>query len=186
MYASLFSCGEKIDIEIMQLLSEMPFNIHLSSGNGCYSPVEMAISLKRLDIAKLLVKAGSHPIDPRITMNSKVEGIVQLLKEYYEFGTNHYITWLFREYLLSDALPDFIETVSNLEILEEATVSMFAGVGRHPAHAILTCGHEGMVRRLVVQYGSDLLTIKDKRGKSALQHAAETGDLEAVETLIKM
>lgn len=164
----------------------MPFDIHVSSGNGCYSPIEMAINLKRLDIAKLLVKAGSHPIDPRISMGYKVEGIVQLLKEYYEFGTNYYITWLFREYLLSDSLPGFIEAVSNLDILEEATVSRFAGVGRHPAHAILTCGNEDMVRRLVVQYGSDLLTTKDKRGKSALQLAAEIGDLEAVETLIEM
>ena len=186
VYALLFNCPKKIDIEIVQLLCDTSFDIHIACCDSFYSPIALAISLNRLDIAKLLVKTGAHPIDPCIPTCQRVVGIIQLLQEYYKFGTNHYIRWLLHQYLLSSDLPVFIDTVTNLDILNEVTMSMFSDVGRHPAHAILTCGNGEMIRKFVVRHGSSLLIVKDENGKSALQLAAETGDLESVEALMKV
>ncbi len=186
VYASLFNCANAFDIEIIELLNNIPFNINIVCRNSYRSPIELAIDLKRLDIVKLLVQSGAHPIDPCIPTGTKPVGVIQLFEEYYEFGTNIYITWLLHEYLLSHELPEFIDTVVNLEIFNEATMSMFSKVGRHPAHAILTCGHEEMIRKFIQQHGYDLLTIKDGNGTSALQISAERGDMESVRILMNM
>ena len=186
VYASLFNCPKSINIEIVQLLCDIPLNTKTVYNKTYHSPIELAIDLKRFDIVKLLVRSGAHPIDPCIPTGNKPVGATQLLEEYYEFGTNHYITWLLHEYLLSDDLPEFIETVVNLDIVSDATMKLFAGVGRHPAHAILTCGHEEMMRKFIKHHGSELLIIKDETGKGALQISAERGDLESVRILLNM
>ncbi len=186
VYATLFKYPKKIDIEIIQLLSNTQLDVNIVSCEGYRSPIELAIGLKRFDIAKLLVKLGAHPIDPCVSLGSRVVGVIQLLREYYKFGTNHYITWLLHEYLLSDDLPEFIESVIDLNILNETTMSMFAEVGRHPAHAILACGHEEMIRNFIDQHGSNLLITKDETGTSALQISAEWGAFESVKTLVNL
>ena len=147
------------------------------------SPIELAISIKRLDIAQQLVIAGANPIHPT---SNYVSGVIQLFDEYYEFGTNQYIRWLFHHHLLSDEIPNFIKNVLKLDIFNDAGVRMFNTVGRHPAHAILTCGNEEMVRQLLQKYPHSLLTVKDGSGMTALQIASQKGDLESVEILLKL
>ena len=186
VYALVFKCPKIIDIEIAQLLIDMPLNVKVTCCNRLRSPIEIAVDLRRFDVVKLLVRSGAHPVDPSIPTSTKAMGIIQLLEEYYEFGTNHYIMWLLHEHLLLCDLPEFIETVIDLDIVNEAIVKVFANVGRHPAHAILTCGHEEMIRKFIKRHGSDLLATKDESGKSALQISAEIGDLESVKILVNM
>ena len=186
VYALIFDCPNIIDIEIIQLLCGIHLDINVVYGINYRSPIKLAIDLKRFDIAKLLVMSGAHPIDPSIPTSSKAVGILQLFQEYYEFGTNYYITWLLHEYLLSKDLPKFIETVVNLDIFDRENIRQFAKVGRHPAHAILTSGHEEMIRKFIKRHGCDLLTVKDEHGTSALQISAERGDMESVRILLDM
>ena len=183
VYASIFRCSNTINIDIVQMLSNIPLNISILHHKNFHSPIELAIDLKRFDMVKLFVQSGAQPCMP---VGNEVMGAMQLLREYYDFGTNQYITWLLHEYLLSDDLPEFIEAVVNLDIFSDATMKLFAGVGRHPAHAILTCGHEEMIRKFIEHHGSELLIVKDNGGKSALQIAAERGDLETITVLINL
>lgn len=186
VYALLFKCSTAIDFETIQLLINTPLNVKVACRKTFSSPIELAINLKRLDIAKLLVRSGAHPVDPCIPTGKEFSGIIQLLKEYYEFNTNYYIKWLLHEHLLSHDLPEFIETVLSLNILNKTTMEMFARVMRHPAHAILTSWHEEMTRKFVEFYGSDILSSKDEDGKTALQIAVEKGDIESVLILVDM
>ena len=187
IHACVHNCPENIDRDILLLLSDIPFDVKVAfHGRELRSAIELAIDLKRFDIAKMLVIAGAHPIDPCIATGTKSVGITQLLKEYYEFGTNHNITWLLHEHLLSQELSQFIQTVVSLDILNKSAVDKFASVGRHPAHAILTCGHEEMIRKFVEVHGSEILSVKDETGRSSLQIAAERGDMESVKILVHM
>ncbi len=105
--------------------------------SGFCSPIKLAIKVKRIDIAQQLVIAGASPIHPSLEETS---GVLHLLVEYYEFGTNKYISWLLHQHLLSHKVPPFIEAVVKLNILNQSGMDMFNEVGRHPAHALLTCG----------------------------------------------
>lgn len=194
VYALNFNCPELIDIEVIQDLRKTALDVevifHISSTNYKHcawcSPIELAIDIKRIDVVKSLVKAGANPISP-YSKTSELCGVVQLFDEYYEFGTNHYILWLLHEHILSKDLPRFIETVVKLNIFNQQSVNMFTRVGRHPAHAILTCGHEEMVRRFLEHWKkSNFLKIEDTIGRTALQISAERGDLESVRVLLSL
>ena len=135
-----------------------------------------------MDIAKQLVMAGAHPIHPSL---DDACGVLQVLNEFYEFGTNEYISWLLHQHLSLREIPQFIEDVVKLDIFNEAGVRMFDEVGRHPAHALLTCGNEDMVRRLFENHPEIKVNVKDGTGRTALQIATENGDLESVMILLK-
>lgn len=182
----IFKCPKTIDIEIVQLLSGMSFDVHIVCHNSFRSPIQLAIDLRRFDIVKLMVRLGAHPIDPCIPSGNEVMGIVQLLEEYYEFGTNTFIPWLLHKHFLLHELQEFIETVANLDIFDEVTLKRFADVSRHPAHAILTCGHEEMIRKFIKRHGRDYLVATDETGRSALKMSAENGDIDSVRILVKM
>ena len=186
IYASLFNCPDSIDIEIIQLLCDVQVDASVVCRETYRSPFQLAIELRKFDIVKLLLTSGAHPIDPCIPAGKKVTGMVQLLEEYYQFGTNQYISWLLHDYLLSDDLPKFIEAVVALDILNKETMKIFSSVGRHPAHAILTCGHEELIRKFIKHHGANLLTVKDGNMKSALRISAESGDMESVKILVNM
>lgn len=168
-----------LDIEILSFVS-----LHNKEVESC-SILEMAIDLQRMDIVKTLVKAGANPIyvgaDPR-----NASGIVQLFNEYYGFGTNHYISWLLHEHLPLAEIPNFIDQVMNAKIFNEGAKKMFEMVGRHPAHALLTCGHEEMSRKFLEIHGYNQLTVVDGSGKTALQIAAEKGDLDSVKIILSL
>ena len=149
------------------------------------SMIELAIDLQRMDIAKILVKAGTNAIYIG-TNPSKVSGVVQLFNEYYSFGTNGYISWLLHEHLSYSKVPEFIDEVMKVNIFNNEAMRMFADVGRHPAHALLTCGHEKMSRKFLETHGYKNLIVSDGTGKTALQISAEQGDLASVKVIFSL
>lgn len=155
--------------------------------NELCSPVELAIQLQRTDIAKQFVQAGANPI----CVSDATEQILPLLLEFFEFGTNHYMSWLLHEHLHPHEISGFIEQVlekgpmifsnyAKKEFKEEA--------GRHHVHGLLTCGHKQMIKEFIERYpesdGEDMLRVKDSADRTALQVAAANGDLESVHTLL--
>ena len=194
VHALHHNCPEVVDGEIVQCLIDTDLDVNVISflsitNSDCSylvhwcTPIELAISLRRLDTAKQLVMAGANPIPPTLDTKS---GVVQLFQEYCKFGTNHYISWLLHEHLSSHEIPHFIENVMKLGILNEEAERMFDRVGRHAAHAFLTCGHEEIAKQLLRHHGDHLLIIKDTTERTALQIAAEMGNTESVDILLKL
>ena len=197
VYSQHLDCPNRVDSAILERLlkgaisDDLNVNIlhSFAVGSGqmvCIcSPLELAILIQRIDVVKLMVKAGANPIlaDSNPT---EAGGVIHLLSEYYEFGTNHYISWLLQEHLLSHEIPDFIEKVFEVNIFNDDAMEMFTEVGRHPAHALLTCGHDGMVKKLIQVHGNSMLTVTDANGKTALEIAASQGNLESVRILLNM
>ena len=195
-YTLHHACSEEVDSEIVKRLvtTKAQFDVNVistlvfvneSTSDYCEwcSIIELCIDNRRMDIAKQLVIAGANAIHPCL---DNVSGVVQLLEEYYEFGTNEYMHWLLHQHLLSHELPQFIKTVVGLDIFNESGERMFSQVGRHPAHAVLTCGHEEMIRQFLDVKGWNLLYVKDVTERTALHISAQNGDLESVKTLLKL
>ena len=155
------------------------------------SPVELAIQIQRIDIAKQLVQAGADPI---CSVHDVVEQIIPLFIEFFEFGTNHYMSWLLHEHLPQGEVPGFIEKVLEKKAMifsNYAKGEFKDEAGRHHVHAALTCGHEVMIRKFIERFpttddGQPMLKVKDSSDRTALQVAAANGDLESVNTLLKM
>ena len=157
------------------------------NGDAC-SPVELAIQLQQTDIAKLLVQAGANPI---CANSDTIEQILPLILEFFEFGTNHYISWLLHEHLQPHEISGFIETVLKKEPMifsQYAKDEFRSGAGRHHVHAFLTCGHKEMINKFIQRFpvtdGEDTLRVKDPAGRTALQISAANNDLESVDTLV--
>ena len=157
-------------------------------GTMC-SPIEMAIQLRRIDIAKRFVKAGADPICADVKLT---EQILPLFLEFHEFGTNHYFSWLLHEHIPHDEISTFIEKVLEREGIifhEYARKNFEKESGRHHVHAPLTCGHAEMISRFLEQFpktdGEDTVRVKDSAGRTALQIAAANGDLESFTTLLE-
>lgn len=190
VYASLFKCPEDIDVSIFEFLRQgTDFDVRVWFHGWFSSPIELAIELKRLDLAKIMVQCGANPIDPHISPDVKMTGVAQVFDEFFEFGTNMFLSWLLNTYLPGkDKLHDFIDQVIEIDILNEVGKEMFHKVGRNPVHAILTCQHEEMIKKFL-QHSSDkggTLSAKDGKGMSALQITAEKGDLKSVAILLSM
>lgn len=134
-----------------------------------------------------MVIKGANPI--AVPGPRGVIGVIPLMEEYYEFGTNEYIKWLFHEYLHPDVVDDHIQDLLKLDIFNPTARAMFDQAGRHRAHALLTSGHERMAKALLEHPhhgGPNLLNEKDAADFTALQVAADRGDLESVKVIIKL
>ena len=192
VYALNYQCPEQIDIKMMERLADTALDVNFYSFlsgkkkhemRSYWSPIELAILLKRIDVAKLLVTKGANAIDP----HDEINRVPQLFVEYFSFGTSSYMRWLFDEHLRLKEIPRFIQTVLNLNIMNDLCLKIFEKIGgRHPAHAVLTCGCEEFIREFLKKYGKRYLTVEDSVGKTALQICAERGYLESVEILLKM
>lgn len=167
-----------VDIEFLNYVSS-------DTGVSCCSIIEIGIKLQRMDIVKSLVNKGANAIcaggDP-----SKYPGLVQLFGEYYEFGTNRYITWLLHEYINEKDIPRFIDDVMKVDICGDKSMEMFNRVGRHAAHAVLTSGHMRLCEKFVEKHGKAVLTVKDPNERTALLVAASHGDDESVKTILEL
>ena len=202
VYCLHHGCPEKADLIITQDLTkqadkksevlniEIVSYMYINEGSQIInvewgSMIELAINIQRMDIAKVLVKGGMNAIyigtDP-----SEVSGVVQLFLEYYSFGTNDYISWLLHEHLSYSEVPKFIDDVMKVKIFNDSAIRMFKNIGRDPAHALLTCGHEMMSREFLKTHGYKKLTVKDATGKTALQISAERGDLGSVNVIFSL
>lgn len=150
-------------------------------------PLELAILNHKLEVAKILVTEGANSI--AYPQPGGVTGVIPLMEEYYEFGTNRYMKWLFHEHLRPSEVDKHIQKVLGMDIFNESAVKMFEKAGRHKAHALLTCGHEKMAKALLEHPrhgGPRLLTEKDTAGFTALQVSANNGDLESVKVIMKL
>ena len=177
---------KKSEVLNIEIVSYMYINegSHTISMEWC-SMIELAIDIQRMDIAKVLVKGGTNAIYIGRNPN-EVSGVVQLFNEYYGFGTNDYISWLLHEHLSYNEVPKFIDEVMKVNIFNEGAMAMFGDVGRHPAHALLTCSHEIMSRKFLETHGDKYLTATDATGKTALQISAERGDLGSVKVIFSL
>ena len=154
------------------------------------SPIELAIQLQRIDIAKKIVQAGANPIYAKYI----VQQTLPLFLEFFEFGTNHYMSWLLHQHLPQSDVSKFIEDVLNMkEVIfsDYAKASFKIGAGRHHLHAPLTCGHKEMILKFLERFpttdeNEDTLRVKDSADRTALQIAAANGDDTSVHTLLKM
>jgi hypothetical protein len=175
--------SEVLDIEIVSYMyiNEISQKIEME---WC-SMIELAIDIQRMDIAKVLVRGGMNAIYIGMDPN-EVSGVVQLFNEYYGFGTNCYISWLLHEHLSYNEVPEFIDKVMKVNIFNGSAMDMFYAVGRHPAHALLTCGHEEMSKKFLETHGHEYLTVSDGTGKTALQISAERGDLVSVKVIFSL
>ena len=152
------------------------------------SPVHLAIQLQRTDIAKLFVQAGANPIHAE---NSS-EPIIPLICEFYEFGTNHFISWLLHKHKEPHQISGFIQKVLEMKpmIFSQSAKDKFKNeAGRHHVHAFLTCGHKEMIQEFIERFpttdeNEDTLRVKDPADRTALQIAAANNDLESVDTLL--
>lgn len=202
VHASHFCHGNEVDHGIIQLLVEKAdLNVRVWCHGWFLSPVELAIELKRLDLAKLMVQENVDLlIDPDFP---KIIGVAQVFDEYFEFGTNDYFSWLLHEYLPSINQDQIFikKVVSSVHpLFNKTAIAMFADANRHPVHAILTCRHEEMIKMFLEQCSTvseairdstgnisgkkgDPLTIQDGAGRSALEIAAAAGDLDSVKIL---
>ena len=154
-------------------------------------PLELAIKMQRIDLAKQIVHAGANPV---CADESIVEQILPLFNEFYEFGTNHYMSWLLHEHLPQSEISGFIDSVLEREDIifsEYSKKSFRETAGRHHVHAALTCGHEEMITKFIEHFptdddGQNMLKVKDCADRTALEIAATNGDLESVTALLRL
>ena len=191
----LQGCNETISVEIVKpLISTAMLNIIVYydiplpdfdvSGQTTpwvASPLSFAILLQRFDIAAVLTERGA---DPLLDLG---DGTLTCMVEYLHFGTNKFFSWLFQDHLLTNEITQFVEHLLPAmgDILGEECVKMFNDYYKHPAHAILTCGNEEVVKSFVYNDMS-LLSEKDPNGKTALQIAAGQGDVTSVKLLLNL
>ena len=181
------------DIKVSDFDKNIVYHIisdKLDENDDACSPVELAIQLQRTDVAKQFVRAGANPI---CANKEIIDQILPLLLEFFEFGTNHYMSWLLHEHLHPQEISEFIKRVLEKEPMifsDYAKKEFRKEAGRHHVHALLTCGHKEMIKKFIEcipkSDGEDMLRVKDSAGRTALQIAAANGDLESTDTLLRM
>ena len=151
-------------------------------------PLELAILNRKLEVAKILVAKGANPIAFPVGRNG-IRGVIPLMEEYHTFGTNEYMKWLFHDHLHPSNVDHYIQEVLEMDIFNQVALAMFCQARRHAAHSLLTCGHEKLAKALIEHPrhgGSELLTERDPAEFTALQIAANNGDLESVKVIMKL
>ena len=163
-----------------------------------YDMLTLALSMKKIDCAKILVKAGVDPVTGGNPEGGKL-GVVPMFQEYYHHGTNKFIRWVFNEYIpehpkvagdlvkFSDGIIKMIISMKEKEKDEET--SPWKSKGRTAAHAMLLSGNTEIIQHLV-QCGRekdlDLLAERTCTGQTALHHAAVNNDELSVDILLQL
>ena len=162
-----------------------------------YVMLDLPLSIKRVDCAKVLVEAGVDLLNGGCPSDAKVKGekfdVVPMFQEYRDHGTNKFIRWAFNEY--NPNLPEvdlrrIIQSLINMKKKDKKSC-LWQSVRRTPAHAILICRHRRTVDRLVECGkehfdGLDLLAEQSCTDKTALHVAAENGDVKSVHILLQL
>ena len=151
----------------------------------------MTTTANGFEAAKVLVEFGK--VDP-ITGDSprgETFNVVPMFQEYWLFGTNNYIRWLFKDHIPNHKREEFVDRVLKCitAMKQHPKFKSWMYKRRTPSHAILTSGHQETVALLVQkgkEEGEDFLTETNSIGKTALHMAAENGDLESVEILLQL
>ena len=164
---------------------------HSTSGGFDYGMLDLPLSMKRIDCAKVLVNGGIDLISGG-TPGGEEFAVVPMFQEYRDHGTNEFIHWAFSEYIPQH--PDFdlgkiIQSIIKMKVKDEERW-FWQSVQRAPAHAILTSCHKEIIECLVQigrdEFGLDLLAEQSSTGKTALHVAAETNDVESVQILLQL
>ena len=183
MYAKLKKKEKKLNVKVVRFFIESGANLGRVLTRGIYNnstALEMAISFQCIDIAKLLVKEGADPI------YGGDGNISPIFLEYGLFGTNTFLQWLLRICQLRSEIPTFIDRFlcSNVLYREMMRHTITTVYGRNPAHTFLLSGNEEAITYLVEQK-RDVLEECDLFQRTALHLAAENGDTDGVEILLK-
>ena len=141
--------------------------------------LEVAINLKRFDIAQALVQEGLNPIRGGEPISPPV------LMEYIQFGSHHFISWVLNKHLNPEEVPNFVRALLEKGVFFNKATNRFAeGFGRNTAHAILLCGRKEAVHTLIDEK-PDILKECDPFKKTALHIAAEKGDMNTINILLE-
>ena len=164
-------------------------NRYTGGGVSC-AMLDLILSIKRIDCAKVLVKAGVDLINGGCPGGEKFD-VVPMFQEYKDHGTNEFIRWAFNEYIPNHPEVDLkriIQSIINMKEKDKKS-RFWKFVQRAPAHAILTSHHEETIKRLVEcgkENGLDLLAEQSCTGKTALHVAAEDNDVKSVQILLQL
>ena len=172
---------DKLDTNIVKFFIDKGAVMSRVLTAGSYidsTALELAINLRRVDVAKMLIKAGADPIlcgDPEVS---------PIFIEYAYFGSHKFIQWLLGEHFANN-IPAFIDRLLEEEVFSNHETYEFAfNLGRNVAHAFLLSGHREAIHCLLNKK-PDLLMICDPFKKSALHLAAEKGDCDSVSILLE-
>lgn len=147
-------------------------------------PLKLAVLNNRIDVAKMMVTSGADPIE--VPDPDSFGGVTPIIDEYSHFGTNRYLKWLLNEHLNPNEVESFIQKLLDISVHKPDGDLM---VSIMYAHALLTCGHEKMAKTLLEHPnhgGVSLLNEKDAAGFTALQVAANHGDMEPFKVLLQL
>ena len=161
------------------------------NGGFPYGILDLPLSMKRIDCAKLLVKRGMDLISGGSPEGEELF-VVPMFQEYRDYGTNEFICWAFNEYIPQHPEIDLrriIQSIINMKEQDER-FCFWQSVQRAPAHAILTSQHKETIKRLMEHaekdFSLDLLAEQSCTGKTALHVAAEDNDVESVHILLQL
>ena len=164
---------------------------HSKSGGFDYGMLDLPLSMKRIDCAKVLVNGGIDLISGG-TPGGEGFAVVPMFQEYRDHGTNEFINWAFSEHIPQHPEIDLKQIIQSIIKMKEKDEErwFWQSVQRAPAHAILTSRHEETVKRLVrigrYEFGLNLLDERSCTGKTALHVAAENNDVESVQILLQL
>ena len=168
-------------------------HIGLHKERVTYGMLDLLLSMKRIDCAKVLVQEGVDPINGGCSGGENFD-VVPMFQEYRDHGTNEFIRWAFNEYIPQHCeidLEKFARRITHSIInMKFEKSSFWKPVRRAPAHAVLTSHHKKAIEHLVQcakdDFCLDLLAERSCTGKTALHVAAENGDVESADILLQM
>ena len=161
------------------------------SGGVTYSILDLPLSMKKIDCAKVLVESGVDLISGGCPVGEEF-AVVPMFQEYRDHGTNEFIRWAFNEYIPKHPeidLEKFAQRIiaSIISMKKDERSCFWKSKRRAPAHAILTSHHEEMIQQMVECGKNDcLLDERSCTGKTALHIAAEENDEKSVQILLKL
>ena len=171
------------------------FGLYCKERGGVkYGMLDLSLSMKRIDCAKVLVQEGVDLINGSCPSGEEF-AVVPMFQEYRDHGTNEFIRWAFKEYIpqhpeidLERFAQRIIQSIGNMKE-KDKTRWFWQSVQRAPAHAILTSHHEETIKCLIKcgkEIELDLLAEQNSTHKTALHVAAEDNDVESVHLLLHL
>ena len=190
---------EKLDADMVEYFVQKKADLNggiFSNIMFRYSMLDLPLAINRVDCAKALVEAGADPITGGWDSGQNFV-IVPMFQEYFDYGTNEYICWLFNDYIPNHPEVDLgvitdriAKSIINMNE-KDHEFSWWKSQRRAPAHAILTCGHHNTIQLVQskckdIDGSLDLCGVRNFTGKTALHIAAEVDDVKSVEALLAL
>ena len=127
-------------------------HIGLQKERVTYGMLDLLLSMRRIDCAKVLVQEGVDPINGACCGGEKLD-VVPMFQEYRDHGTNDFIRWAFNECISQHPeinLKKFARrTIRSIINMKFKKSNFWKSVRRAPAHAVLTSRHKKTIEHLV-------------------------------------